>query len=80
MAFLFGGQITIGPFLISIGGNGVAFTIFLFFVIFFNFSKLIVEIKLIIFLFFENFNFGKIVDPTLGATPKIIVEDLSIIS
>ena len=35
---------------------------------------------LIIFLFFENFNLGKIIDPTFGVTHKIIVEDLSIIS
>ena len=52
LAVLLGGQITIGPFLISIGGKGIALTIFLFLVIFLSFSKFIVEIKLIIFLFF----------------------------
>ena len=34
--------------------QGVALTIFLTFVNFLNFSKFIVEIKLIIFLFFET--------------------------
>ena len=52
--FLSGGQITIGPLLISIGGNGVALTIFLFLVNFFNFSIFIVEIKLIIFFFLRK--------------------------
>ena len=52
--------------MISIGGKGIALMMFLFFVIFFNFSKLIVEIKLIIFLFFENFNLDKILLPTFG--------------
>ena len=46
LAFLFGGQITIGPLLISIGGKGVALTIFLFLVIFLSLSKFIVEINL----------------------------------
>ena len=47
---------------------------------FFSFSKFIVEIKLIIFLFFENFNLGRILLPTFGVIPKKITEDLSIIS
>ena len=54
--------------------------IFLFLVIFLSLSKLIVEIRLIIFLFFENFNLGNILLPTLGVTPKNTTEDLSIIS
>ena len=72
--------IIIGPFLISIGGKGVALAIFLFLVILLSLSKLIVEIRLIIFLFFENFNLGNILLPTLGVTPNNITEDLSIIS
>ena len=70
----------IGPLLISMGGKGVTLTIFLFLVIFFNFSILVVEIKLMIFLFLENFSFDKILFPTKGVKPKIIVEDLLIIS
>ena len=69
-----------GPFLISIGGKGIALVIFLFFVIFLSLSRLIVEIRLIIFLFFENFNLGNILLPTLGVTPKNTTGDLSIIS
>ena len=45
----------------------MALTIFLFLVIFLSFSKLIVDIKLIIFLFLENFNLDKILFPTLGS-------------
>jgi len=56
---LLGGQIIIGPFFISIGGKGVTLTIFLFLVIFLSLSKLIVEIKLIIFLCFAKFNLAK---------------------
>ena len=70
----------IGPFLISIGGSGVALTIFFTFVNFFNLAKFIVEIKLITFLFFENFNLGRILFPTFGVIPKKIIEDLSISS
>ena len=80
LANLLGGKIITGPFLISIGGNGVALTTFLFFVICFNLLKFIVEIKLMIFLFFENLSFDNILFPTLGVTPKKIVDDLSIIS
>ena len=69
-----------GPFLISIGGKGVARTTLLFLVNFFRLAKLIVEIKLIIFLLLQNFNFDKILLPTLGVTPSKIIEDLLIIS
>jgi hypothetical protein len=69
-----------GPFLISTGGSGVARTMFLFLVNFLRLAKLIVEIKLIIFLFFENFNLDKILLPILGVTPKITIDDLLIIS
>ena len=51
-----------------------------FLVIFFNFFKLIVEIKLIIFLFFKNINLGIIFSPISGVKARIIVEDLLIIS
>ena len=71
LANLLGGQIIIGPFLISIGGKGVALAIFLFLVILLSLSKLIVEIRLIIFLFFENLNLGNILLPTLGVTPNV---------
>ena len=73
-------RIIIGPFLISIGGRGVALTILLFFVNFFSLSTLIVDIKLMIFLVFVNFNLDKILSPTSGVMPKKIIEDLSIIS
>tara|TARA_B110001452_G_C15110627_1_gene387139 strand:+ start:505 stop:771 length:267 start_codon:yes stop_codon:yes gene_type:complete len=79
LALLLGGQIIIGPLLISTGGRGIALIIFLFFVNLFNLSKFIVEIKLIIFLFFGNSNFGIILIPTLGVKAKIIVDDLLII-
>ena len=47
---LFGGQIGIGPFLNDIGGRGIALTIVVLLPInFFNFFRLIEEIKLIIF-------------------------------
>ena len=47
---LLGGQIGTGPFPNEIGGNGIALTIVAFLLtIFFNWAKLIVEIKLIIF-------------------------------
>ena len=75
---MLGGHITIGPFLISIGGKGVARTIFLFLVNFFRLAKLIVEIRLIIFLLLANFNFDKILLPTLGVIPNIIIDDLGI--
>ena len=70
LANLLGGQTITGPFLISTGGKGIALVIFLFFVSFLSLSKLIVEIRLIIFLFFENFNLGNILLPTVGVTPK----------
>ena len=79
-ANLLGGQIIIGPFLISIGGKGIALTIFLLFIIFFNLIKLIVDIRLIIFLCFEKESLCKILFPTFGVIPKKITEDLSIIS
>ena len=74
------GFINLVKFLISIGGKGIALTKFLLFVSFLSLFKLIVEIRLIIFLFFENFNLGNILLPTLGVTPNNITEDLSIIS
>ena len=44
---LSGGQIGTGPFLIEIGGSGIALTILTFLPIkFFNWAKLIVEMKL----------------------------------
>ena len=43
-------------------------------------SKLIVEIRLIIFLFFEKFSLANILLATFGVIPKKIVEDLLIIS
>ena len=47
---LFGGKIGTGPFLKEIGGKGKALIILAFFLtIFFNWTELIVEIKLIIF-------------------------------
>ena len=47
---LSGGQIGMGPFLIEIGGSGIALTILTFLPInFFNLAKLIVEIKLTTF-------------------------------
>ena len=78
-ANLLGGQIIIGPFLISIGGKGIALTIFLLFIIFFNLIKLIVDIRLIIFLCFGKESLCKILFPTFGVIPKKITEDLSII-
>ena len=43
-------------------------------------AKFIVEIRLMILLFFGKINFGKILLPTFGVIPKNIVEDLLIIS
>ena len=48
--------------------------------IFFNLIKLIVDIRLIIFLCFEKESLCKILFPTFGVIPKKITEDLSIIS
>ena len=68
---LSGGQMGTGPFFIDIGGNGIALTIFTFFlIILFNWFKLIVDMKLIIFCLELNFNFGNIFVPTLGVTAK----------
>ena len=47
-----------------INGKGITLHIFLFFVYFFNFSKLIVDIRLIIFLFLLNLSLFKILLPT----------------
>ena len=47
---LSGGQIGTGPLPIAIGGSGIALIILTFFLtIFFNWDKLIVDMKLIIF-------------------------------
>ena len=49
LTFLFGGQIGTGPFLIEIGGSGIALTKSAFtFIIFRSSERFIVEIKLII--------------------------------
>ena len=49
MTFLFGGQIGTGPFFKEIGGKGIALTILALTLInFFNWDKLIDEIKLMI--------------------------------
>ena len=63
----------IGPFLISIGGKGIALTIFFDLVNFFKFERLIVEIKLMIFLFFANVSLPKILFPTVGVIAKNII-------
>ena len=78
---LSGGQIGTGPFLIEIGGSGIALIILIFFPIaFFNWAKLIVAIKLIIFWLDLNLSFGSIFFPTLGVTDKKIQLHLSTIS
>ena len=63
----------IGPFLISIGGKGIALTIFFDLVNSFKFERLIVEIKLMIFLFFANVSLPKILFPTVGVIAKNII-------
>ena len=78
---LSGGQIGTGPFPNEIGGNGIALTIFAFFLtIFFNRTKPIVEIKLIIFWLVLKFNLGYIFSPTFGVTAKKTQLHLSTIS
>ena len=65
-AILLGGHTTIGPFLISIGGRGIALEIFLFFVNFFRLARFMVEIKLTIFLLDLNLSLFRIFKPTFG--------------
>ena len=48
----------------------------LLFIIFFNLIKLIVDIRLIIFLCFGKESLCKILFPTFGVIPKKITEDL----
>ena len=49
LTFRFGGQIGTGPFFKDIGGKGMALIILAFtFIAFFNWDKVIVEMKLII--------------------------------
>ena len=70
-----------GPFPIEIGGKGIALTILVFFFInFFNWANLIVDIKLIIFWLDLNFNLGIILSPTFGVIAKKTQLDLSITS
>ena len=62
-----------GPFLNDTGGSGIALTIFAFtFIAFFNWDKVIVEIKLIIVCLDLNFKFLIIFSPTLGVIDKNI--------
>ena len=71
--FLFGGQIGTGPFPNEIGGKGIALTTFAFtFIIFFKFSILIVDIKLIIVWLDLKFKFLIIFSPTEGVTARKI--------
>ena len=58
-----------GPFFIPINGKNITLVMFLFFVFSLSFFKFIVEIKLIIFLFFKIKIF-KIFSPTLGVIAK----------
>ena len=70
-----------GPFLIEIGGRGIALTILTFWlIIFFNLAKLIVDIKLIIFWLDLKFSLGIIYAPTFGVTARKIQLHLSTIS
>ena len=70
----------IGPFFIDIGGNGIALTILaLTFIIFFNFDKVIVEIKLIMVCFGLKLKFLIIFSPTEGVTDKKTQSELSTI-
>ena len=69
-----------GPFFNEIGGNGIALTIFtLTFIAFFNWDKVIVEIKLIIVCVDLNFNSLIILSPTVGVTDKNTQSHLSTI-
>ena len=78
---LFGGQIGTGPLPIEIGGKGIALTILTFFFInFFNWANLIVDIKLIIFWLDLNFNLGIIWIPIFGVIAKKTQLHLSTIS
>ena len=80
LTFLFGGQIGTGPLPIDIGGKGIALTIFaLTFIAFFNWGKVIVEIKLIIVCVDLNFKSLIILSPTVGVTDKKTHSHLSTI-
>ena len=69
--FLLGGQIGIGPSINEIGGRGIALTIFaLILIAFFNWDKLIVEIKLIMIWLDLNLSSLIILFPTFGVIDK----------
>ena len=81
VTLVFLGNKGIGPFIIDIGGKGIALTIVAFlFVSIFNSFNFIVDIKLIIVLFFLNFKFFKIFFPTFGVIAKNIQSELFIIN
>ena len=78
---LLGGQMGTGPFFNDIGGNGIALTILaLTLIAFFNWVKVIVEIKLITVCVDLNFKSLIILFPTVGVTDKNIQSHLSTIS
>ena len=69
LTFELGGQIGTGPFFNEIGGRGIALTIFAFTLIsFFNWDKVIVEIKLTTVWVDLNFKSLIIFSPTVGVT------------
>ena len=71
----------IGPFFNDIGGNGIALTIFaLTLIIFFNWDKVIVEIKLITVWVDLNFKSLIILFPIVGVIDKNTQSHLSTIS
>ena len=71
LTFELGGQIGTGPFFNEIGGRGIALTIFTFTLIaFFNWDKVIVEIKLTTVWVDLNFKSLIIFSPTVGVTDK----------
>jgi len=71
LTFEFGGQIGTGPFFNEIGGSGIALTIFAFtLTAFFNWDKVIVEIKLTTVWVDLNFKSLIIFSPTVGVTDK----------
>ena len=79
LTFLLGGHIGTGPSFNEIGGKGIALTISIFFlIIFFNWDKVIVEMKLITFWFDRNFKSLIIFLPTSGVMDKKTQSELSI--
>ena len=71
LTLILGGQIGTGPFFNEIGGRGIALTtVALTLIAFFNFAKLMVDIKLITVWFDLNFKFLIIFSPILGVTDK----------